>query len=87
MGYYPVWAGANFPPERVDFARYDWVDFAFAVPLGDFSLGWDGSDDDPDVLRRLVAAAHAAGKKVKVSVGGWTGSKCVIAFLCGVLGR
>lgn len=75
MAYYPDWTSAAFPPEKVDFGRYDWVDFAFAVPLSDFSLGWDGSDDDPDVLRRLVAAAHQAGKKVKVSVGGWTGSK------------
>ena len=76
MGYYPVWAGAGFPPERIDFARYDWVDFAFAVPDAAFALGWDGSDDAaPGLLRRLVAAAHGAGKRVKLSVGGWSGSK------------
>lgn len=75
MAYYPDWAASAFPPEKVDFGRYDWVDFAFAVPLSDFTLGWDGSDDAPDLLKRLVASAHQSGKKVKVSVGGWTGSK------------
>ena len=75
MAYYPSYTSSVFPPEKMDFARYDWVDFAFAVPQQDFSLGWDGSDDAPDLLRRLVANAHAKGKKVKVSVGGWTGSR------------
>ncbi|PSS35454.1 hypothetical protein PHLCEN_2v1609 [Hermanssonia centrifuga] len=75
MAYYPDWAAGTFPPEKIDFNRFDWIDFAFAVPNADFSLGWDGSDDAPDLLRRLVAAAHGSGKYVKLSVGGWTGSK------------
>lgn len=78
MAYYPDWAGDAFPPEKIDFGRFDWVDFAFAVPGADFNLTWDGSDDAPDLLQRLVAHAHAAGKKVKLSVGGWTGSRCVV---------
>ena len=32
-------------------------------------------DDAPDTLRRLVDRAHESGKRVKLSVGGWTGSK------------
>ncbi|KAI0375555.1 glycoside hydrolase [Pilatotrama ljubarskyi] len=75
MAYYPDWAGDSFPPEKVDFGRIDWIDFAFAVPDEDFGLAWDGADDAPDLLRRLVDRAHAAGKKVKLSVGGWTGSR------------
>ncbi|KAI0353577.1 glycoside hydrolase [Trametes cingulata] len=75
MAYYPDWAGDAFPPEKIDFGRFDWVDFAFAVPGEDYGLTWDGADDAPDLLRRLVARAHAAGKKVKLSVGGWTGSR------------
>ena len=75
MAYYPAWAGAGFPPEKVDFGRFDWVDFAFAVPGKTFALGWDGSDDAPKLLARLVAHAHKSGKRVKLSVGGWTGSK------------
>ncbi|KAI0052983.1 glycoside hydrolase family 18 protein [Auriscalpium vulgare] len=75
MAYYPDWVADTFPPERIDFARFDWIDFAFAVPNANFGLGWDGSDTAPDLLRRLVTAAHRLGKKVKLSVGGWTGSK------------
>ena len=44
-------------------------------PDEDFTLSWDGSDDTPDTLRRLVDRAHESGKRVKLSVGGWTGSK------------
>lgn len=75
MAYYPDWAGSDFPPEKIDFNRIDWIDFAFAVPDQNFNLGWDGSQDAPDLLNRLVTAAHASGKKVKLSIGGWTGSK------------
>ncbi|KAI0081698.1 glycoside hydrolase [Panus rudis PR-1116 ss-1] len=75
MAYYPDWTSEAFPPEKIDFNRLDWIDFAFAVPKQDFDLGWDGSEDAPMILDRLVGAAHAKGKRVKVSVGGWTGSK------------
>lgn len=72
--YYPDWAGDRFPPEKVDFTRFDWIDFAFAIPNADLSLTWDNAEDSPKLLARLVEAAHKAGKKVKLSVGGWTGS-------------
>ena len=49
MAYFPTWTASTFPPDKVDFTRYDWIDFAFAVPLADFSLGWDGADDAPAV--------------------------------------
>ncbi|KAI0347133.1 glycoside hydrolase [Trametopsis cervina] len=75
MAYYPDWVASSFPPEKVDFTRFDWVDFAFAVPTQTFGLGWDGDADTPDLLRRLVSAAHQSGKYVKLSIGGWTGSK------------
>ncbi|RXW24650.1 hypothetical protein EST38_g1252 [Candolleomyces aberdarensis] len=74
MGYYPDWVGDDFPPENIDFSRYDWVDFAFAVPNSQFQLEWD-DDEAPRLLSRLIAAAHTAGTKVKLSIGGWTGSK------------
>ncbi|RPD67257.1 glycoside hydrolase [Lentinus tigrinus ALCF2SS1-7] len=74
MAYYPDWVSDDYPPEKIDFGRFDWIDFAFAVPDSTFNLSWDGSDDAPDTLRRLVQRAHASGKRVKLSVGGWTGS-------------
>jgi chitinase len=73
--YYPDWAGPDFPPEKIDFGRFDWIDFAFALPNEQFGLNWDNDDMAPKLLHRLVTAAHAKGKKVKLSVGGWTGSK------------
>lgn len=76
MAYYPDWVGTTFPPERIDFTRFDWIDFAFAVPNADFALTWD-DPAGPDLLRRLVQSAHAKGQKVKLSVGGWSGSKWV----------
>jgi hypothetical protein len=75
MAYYPDWAGSTFPPEKVDFKRFDWIDFAFALPDQNFNLTWDDPSGAPALLRRLVNAAHANGKKVKLSVGGWTGSQ------------
>ncbi|EIN10400.1 glycoside hydrolase [Punctularia strigosozonata HHB-11173 SS5] len=75
MAYYPDWAGDGFPPEKIDFGRFDWIDFAFALPAEDMSLTWDDSDSAPTLLDRLVEHAHTAGKKVKLSIGGWTGSK------------
>jgi hypothetical protein len=74
MAYYPDWA--SFDPEKIDFKRFDWVDFAFAVPARNLTLQWD-DPEGPDKLRRLVGAAHAGGAKVKLSIGGWSGSKCV----------
>lgn len=75
MGYYPDWAYPAFLPENVDFGRYDWIDFAFVSPNADFALVWDDMDSGPKLLKRLVAAAHAGGSKVKLSIGGWTGSE------------
>jgi chitinase len=75
MAYYPDWVGSTFPPERIDFTRFDWIDFAFAVPDANFALAWDDPETGPDLLRRLVKSAHAHGTKVKLSLGGWSGSK------------
>lgn len=75
MCYYPDWAYPGFPPEKIDFGRFDWVDFAFAWPNEDFALTWDNKDIGPKLLARLVSAAHARGSKVKLSIGGWTGSQ------------
>ncbi|KAJ6539469.1 glycoside hydrolase [Mycena capillaripes] len=75
MAYYPDWAGSSFPPEKVDFTRFDWMDFAFALPTKQGGLTWDDPDVAPDLLSRLVTCAHSKQKKVKLSIGGWTGSQ------------
>lgn len=75
--YYPDWVASTLPPEAIDFSRLDWLDFAFAMPAQDFSLAWDDPQDSPALLKRLVAAAHAKHVNVKLSIGGWDGSKYV----------
>jgi len=79
MAYYPDWVAGELPPERVDFSRYDWLDFAFAMPNARFGLEWD-DDDAPRLLSRLVSLAHGSGTMVKLSIGGWTGSRCAFSF-------
>lgn len=74
MGYYPDWEGASLSPEDINFSWYDWIDFAFGIPGNSFGVTWD-SDSSPKALARLVTAAHKKDVKVKLSIGGWTGSK------------
>ena len=50
------------------------------MPAADFSLSWDDPQGSPALLKRLVTAAHAKGVKVKLSIGGWDGSKFVPFF-------
>jgi chitinase len=72
-GYYPDWSGWYLAPESVDWSKFDVVDFAFALPTAEGGLQFT-QDDSSDLLHRLVTAGHAAGKRVKLSIGGWTGS-------------
>lgn len=73
MAYYPSWAEGDCSPETIDYGLYDWIDFAFAIPDERFDLTWD--DAAPDLLARLVNFAHGNGTKVKLSIGGWDGSR------------
>lgn len=72
-GYYPDWSGWYLAPESIDWSKFDVVDFAFALPTAAFGLEFT-QDDSSSLLTRLVTTAHAAGKRVKLSIGGWTGS-------------
>jgi chitinase len=71
--YYPDWASWHLSPESVDWSKYDVIDFAFALPTAEGGLRFT-QDDSSDLLRRLVQTGHAARKRVKLSIGGWTGS-------------
>lgn len=73
LGYYPDWSAYYLSPESVDWDRFDILDFAFAIPNSDGSLYFT-DDSSTDSLQRLVTTGHAAGKRVKLSIGGWTGS-------------
>ncbi|KAK0206363.1 glycoside hydrolase [Desarmillaria ectypa] len=73
MAYFPDWAGLT--PEQLDFKVFDWIDFAFAIPSSSGSVGFQDEPSETKLFNDLVKAAHAANTKVKLSVGGWTGSK------------
>ncbi|KAL1749252.1 glycoside hydrolase family 18 protein [Schizophyllum fasciatum] len=70
--YYPDWSTGTIAPENIDFSKYDLLFFAFATPNQNNGLNWD--DGSQNTLTRLVKAAHNAGTKVVLSVGGWGGS-------------
>ncbi|KAJ6593441.1 glycoside hydrolase family 18 protein [Mycena capillaripes] len=72
--YYPDWSADSFPPESLDYSKFDILNFAFAVPNSSSTLTWD--DGSQAILQRLVTSARNSGKgtKIVLSVGGWGGS-------------
>lgn len=72
-GYYPDWSVWTFPVSQIDWSKLDLVEFAFAIPNSNFELEFT-QYNSLETLSQLVAAGHAAGKKVSLSIGGWTGS-------------
>ncbi|KAJ7287158.1 glycoside hydrolase [Mycena rebaudengoi] len=72
--YYPDWSVDSFPPEGLDYSKFDILFFAFAIPNSSSTLTWDAGSQA--ILKRLVASARASGKgtKIVLSVGGWGGS-------------
>ncbi|PBK72768.1 glycoside hydrolase family 18 protein [Armillaria solidipes] len=81
MAYFPSWAEGDYSPETINYTLYDWIDLAFAIPDEGFNLTWDDVVEAPDLLARLVKFAHGNSTKVKLSVGGWSGSHCFSAAM------
>ncbi|WP_210514698.1 glycosyl hydrolase family 18 protein [Hymenobacter terricola] len=65
VGYLPAWRG---DVSAAQLAQLTHVNYAFLLPT---DTGGLQPLENPAKLRRLVAAAHAAGVRVLVSVGGW----------------
>ncbi|KAJ7125147.1 glycoside hydrolase family 18 protein [Mycena epipterygia] len=72
--YYPSWTADSHPPETLNYAKFDVLFFAFAIPNSSFTLTWDSPTKA--ILKRLVSSAKKSGRgtKIVLSVGGWTGS-------------
>ncbi|KAJ6589902.1 glycoside hydrolase family 18 protein [Mycena vulgaris] len=72
--YYPDWSADAFPPESLDYSKFDILFFAFAIPNSSSTLTWDSGSQA--ILKRLVSSAKSSGKgtKIVLSVGGWGGS-------------
>jgi GH18 family chitinase len=77
VAYLPNYSGsfANWAT-TIDFTKMTHLNLAFARATS--SNGWDMGASDADV-KALVDAAHAAGTKVMVSLGGGGGDQSVIA--------
>jgi chitinase len=70
FGYYPAWRAATHPPASFDFSHLNRVGHSFAYPDTEGVLIFPDDIQDP----ALVTAAHAAGAKVSLVLGGWGGS-------------
>src|SRR5687767_6565857 len=81
IGYVAAFKGLDRIVDEADFSRYTHVDLAFVNPGRDGAIsvngalacapdGRGGANVSPASLRRFVEAAHRAGAKVLVSVGG-----------------
>ncbi|KAI0089280.1 glycoside hydrolase family 18 protein [Irpex rosettiformis] len=72
--YYPDWSADSWPPENLDYSKFDIIFFAFATPNSSNGISFDSGSTS--ILKRLVTAAHNSGKgtKVVLSIGGWGGS-------------
>ncbi|KAE8267883.1 hypothetical protein A4X09_0g4463 [Tilletia walkeri] len=68
IGYYMSWAS---DPSTINWSNLDIVFFAFAIPSGNTVVLNDPPYDGPR-LQAVVKAANSRGKKVVLSVGGWT---------------
>ncbi|KAG2194923.1 hypothetical protein INT47_005599 [Mucor saturninus] len=78
VGYFPNWLYGRYTPSMIDFSKYTHIYYAFAVQNSAGVPIWaDTGVFDTYVaygFPKLVTLAHAAGVKVMVSVGGWSGS-------------
>ncbi len=67
VGYYAAYKASVLPYNQVEYSNLTDIDVAFAFPNADGSIGFI----DPRIpFPQLVNAAHAAGKRVLISLGG-----------------
>ncbi len=67
VGYYPSWARAEFDHTRIEYSSLTHIAHAFAWPDPEGNL----IVPEGYVYPELVAAAHANGVKMIMSIGGW----------------
>ncbi len=67
LGYYPSWNKTVYPHTLIPFDHLTHICHAFIFPYEDGSLDLSSFTYDPE----LIAACHANGVKVIISVGGW----------------
>ena len=70
VGYYPDWNRGAYPKSVIAYQNLTHIAHAFLIPNGDGTLGGTNGFAYPE----MVLAAHQAGVKVIVVLGGWGGS-------------
>ena len=70
VGYYPDWNRSVYPHTTISYQSLTHIAHAFLIPNSDGSLSGTSGFAYPE----LVTAAHTAGVKVVVALGGWGGS-------------
>lgn len=66
VGYYPSWVGDEYPPEKIDYAKFTHLCHAFLPVDREGQAKFEGTVPS----RTLTGLAHAAGVKVILSFGG-----------------
>lgn len=74
IAYYPDWIYWTLPPSAIDYSQFDCLDYAFGLLDSNYNIILS-SDNSGGIMRDLVSHVHAAGKLVRLSIGGWTGSQ------------
>lgn len=85
-GYWADWTSTKLPPESVDWSKFDVVNYAFAEPDASGVLQFSQSNGG-DLITRLTNSAHTHGKRVVLSIGGWTGSAHFSTIMSTAAGR
>jgi chitinase len=67
VGYYPGWMKTKLPASKVLFQHITHINHAFAWPNADGSISSYTEINHPE----LITAAHQAGRKILISLGGW----------------
>ena len=75
--YYAGWQAKTLPPEEIDYSAFTHLIHFALYPTG--GSGFSGELNSITTggahVRATVAAAHAAGKKVLITIGGWDTGK------------
>ncbi|KAG6853846.1 hypothetical protein C0991_000840 [Blastosporella zonata] len=76
--YYVDWAADSFPPESLNFSKFDILFFAFATASSSFTLAFDSGSQA--ILKRLATAAHKSGFGTKVVLSVAPASKLLLGL-------
>ncbi len=76
VGYYAAWSSySGYTPDKIDTAKVEYINYAFANIGSDYRITLGYPDIDPANFARLNALKKSnPGLKTLISVGGWTWS-------------